>query len=113
MNTPDPRRLAFDLVADGIDGGLPVPQRIEIGDADCNRGDLTVHLGDDARDAADRWAACLGLPAPTMPDHGPIPGQGRWFQPYGARADRYPLTGRAVAVRTYVTVPAPAEAVAR
>lgn len=109
MNTPDQRRIAFNLAAKGIAAGLPVPHRVEVGGVPCNHGDLTLHFGDDDQAAAEQWAAWLNMPGPVMSGYGPIESANRWFKPYRTSTRDHEVTRQRVTVQTYVTVPAPAD----
>ncbi|SCL17795.1 hypothetical protein GA0070616_1360 [Micromonospora nigra] len=117
MNDTDPRQAAWQLAADGVAAGLPIPEHTTIGDSAHNPGQVTLHLRDNDAEAVERWAAWLDLPAPEM-TLSPIASKlhtSGWFRPYEARTTRHPSTGHHVVVKTYVSVPAPAdvEAVAR
>ncbi|MEU7843973.1 hypothetical protein AB0B39_23770 [Micromonospora sp. NPDC049114] len=60
--TPIDRTKAFRLVVEGVaTHGLPIPMSTDLHDTPS----MTLRFDDDDTDAVDRWAAYLGLAAPT------------------------------------------------
>ncbi|MEH1017854.1 hypothetical protein V6U90_32930 [Micromonospora sp. CPCC 206060] len=109
------RDQVFALVAAGIAAGMPVPMGINIGEG-ISHGRLELFVRDDDPTAVELWATWLNLPAPAMVlcpmESGAHSHRSTgWFQPYEAMALQYPDTGHQVAVKSYITVPAPAEQV--
>ncbi|MEH1017865.1 hypothetical protein V6U90_32985 [Micromonospora sp. CPCC 206060] len=108
------REQVFALVAAGIGAGMPVPVGINIGDG-LSHGRLEMFVRDDDPAAVELWASWLNLPAPAMVlcpmESGAHSHRSTgWFQPYEAIAHLHPDTGHQVAVKSYITVPAPADA---
>ncbi|WKU07974.1 hypothetical protein [Micromonospora sp. HUAS LYJ1] len=82
----DPRRIAYELVLAGVATGLPIPDSISI-PSDNQVFDL--RMADSDRDAVERWAAYLGLPAPA--DGDPIVVKpGRAFRSYATETWLHP-----------------------